>query len=143
MNAELEERLVKNYPTLFAGVNKSEQESLMSFGCECGDGWFELISSLCREIQAHITSTRYTGPPYEFFQIKEKFGGLRVYDNGRDDYISGLINMAEAASYFTCEKCGNLGQSCKHKTGGTWYATLCPVCAAAIDYVPALAQPKT
>ena len=39
-------------------------------------------------------------------QVKEKFGGLRFYYTGGDDYIRGLENMAESMSYRTCEVCG-------------------------------------
>lgn len=43
-------------------------------------------------------------------QIKEKFGGLRIYYNGQDPYIDGLISMAEAWAYRTCEECGKPGK---------------------------------
>lgn len=54
-------------------------------------------------------------------QIKEKFGGLRFYYNGGDDYIRGVVSMAEEMSYVTCETCGKPG---KLRQGG-WYQTLC------------------
>lgn len=54
-------------------------------------------------------------------QVKEKFGGLRFYYSGGDDYISGLKSMAESMSYVTCEECGNPG---KPNSGG-WIRTLC------------------
>lgn len=45
-------------------------------------------------------------------QVKEKFGGLRFYyDNGDGNgYIDGLVSMAEAMSYVTCEVCGDSGK---------------------------------
>ena len=54
-------------------------------------------------------------------QVKEKFGGLRFYYNGGDDYVRGLVTMAESWADKTCEKCGNLGT---HRHGG-WIRTLC------------------
>ena len=54
-------------------------------------------------------------------QVKEKFGGLRFYYRGGDEYISGLCAMAESMSYVTCEECGNPG---KPSEGG-WIRTLC------------------
>jgi hypothetical protein len=56
-----------------------------------------------------------------FDQIKEKFGGLRIYFSGGDDYVSGVIGMAEDMSYKLCEVCGNKGNA--NKSG--WIATLC------------------
>lgn len=54
-------------------------------------------------------------------QIKEKFGGLRFYYEGGDDYVYGLVSMAEAWAANTCEKCGESG---KLRHGG-WIRTLC------------------
>lgn len=137
MSPELEEKLYTNYPALFALREKGPQASCMCFGCECSDGWYDILDSLCHDIQQHIKQGRYKlEQPYEFFQIKEKYGGLRVYDNGHDDYIAGLIHMAEAMSYKICETCGNKGQVCIPKNGGIWYSTKCPVCAEKHEYRP-------
>lgn len=54
-------------------------------------------------------------------QVKEKFGGLRFYYMGGDEYIRGLENMAESMSYRTCEVCGAPGTSTK----GGWIRVLC------------------
>lgn len=54
-------------------------------------------------------------------QVKEKFGGLRFYFNGGDEYIDGIVSMAESMSYRTCEVCGNPGSP----TDGGWIRTLC------------------
>jgi hypothetical protein len=54
-------------------------------------------------------------------QVKEKFGTLRFYYNGGDDFIDGLERMAESMSAVTCEECGNPGT----RTTGGWIRTLC------------------
>lgn len=54
-------------------------------------------------------------------QVKEKFAGLRFYYSGGDDYIDGVVSMAESMSYRTCEECGAPGTS----TQGGWVRTLC------------------
>jgi hypothetical protein len=54
-------------------------------------------------------------------QVKEKFGTLRFYYSGGDDYVSGLVSMAESMSAVTCEECGNPGK----QVGGGWITTLC------------------
>ena len=54
-------------------------------------------------------------------QVKEKFGTLRFYYNGGDEYISGLEHMADAMSAVTCEECGSPGVL---RNGG-WIRTLC------------------
>lgn len=54
-------------------------------------------------------------------QLKEKYGTLRFYVYGADDYVNGLIQMAEAMSVVTCETCGAPGEE---REGG-WIRTLC------------------
>ena len=56
-------------------------------------------------------------------QIKEKFGSLRIYLSQTNDYIDGLVNLAETLSAITCERCGDKG---KIYTIG-WHKALCPV----------------
>ena len=57
-------------------------------------------------------------------QVKEKFGTLRFYYSGGDDYISGLVSMAESMTGVTCEECGNPGTS----RGGGWIHVYCEPC---------------
>ena len=132
MSPELEQKLTEEFPELFKGRSRPKSESLMAFGCEHGDGWFDIIRCVCAAIENYLKRME-TRPDYEFFQIKEKFGTLRVYDNGHDEYIAGAIRMAENMSAFTCEVTGNPGRLCKK---GQWYRTLCDEQAEKDGYVP-------
>jgi hypothetical protein len=98
MKQELEENLTKKYPDLFKNRNKSPKETLICFGCECGDGWYKILDNLCGYIE-NLQKTRrsmlklkeefkteknkgyveFHCPPVVFDQIKEKYGTLRVY----------------------------------------------------------------
>jgi len=60
-------------------------------------------------------------------QVKEKFGTLRFYYQGGDEYIHGLVAMAESMTGVTCEECGNPGES----YSGGWVRTLCRPCEEA------------
>lgn len=103
---------------------KPPTESLMCFGCDNDDGWYDIISSMCSLIDKHLEGLETNKEkPYRFTQIKEKFGGLRVYNNWSDDYISGVIDMAESMSYKTCELTGMPGKLCSN---GSWIKTLSP-----------------
>lgn len=143
MEKELEKKLFEKYPTIFAGRSKSLLESLMSFGLECGSGWHDLIDELSGQIINHeenqarhlewkIKKGEVTEEdrmyPVEAVQVKEKFGGLRFYISGGDEYVRGLIDMAEGMSYQICEQCGQKG---KPNRGG-WITTLCDPCR--VDY---------
>jgi hypothetical protein len=132
MSPELEQKLASDFAELFKGVSKPNTESLMCYGCDHGDGWFNIIHSMCHAIESHLK--RDPRPEYEFVQIKEKFGTLRVYDSGHDEYIAGVIRMAENMSVFTCEITGKPGRLC---TSGHWYKTLCDEQAEKDGYIPA------
>ena len=60
-------------------------------------------------------------PAVTVTQIKEKFGCLRFYYVGGDEYVDGLVTMAEEMSSVTCEQCGQQG-SLRHKR---WLKTQC------------------
>ena len=133
MNAELEQKIFEEYPDLFQNRHKSNQESCMAWGIEFGDGWYDLIKNVCFEITQHeknVTNEkdayRYKKDyePVRFDQIKQKFGGLRIYYSGGDEHTRGVIDMAEAMSYCICEDCGNKGTPNK----GGWITTLCENC---------------
>lgn len=58
-------------------------------------------------------------------QVKEKYGTLRFYVYGGDDYTEGIVAMAEAMSSVTCEICGDVG---KERNERGWYSTRCDKC---------------
>ena len=147
MRPELDEKLCKDYPKIFANRNGDMTTTAMCWGFECGDGWYDIINALCHSIQEHIdwkNSTRerlLNNNPHNLkvpdeveqvvaAQVKEKFGTLRFYTDGGDDYTYGLINMAESMSAVTCEECGNKG----HRRHGGWVRTLCDVHAEEHGY---------
>ena len=143
MKPELDAQLCKRYPKMMVNRNRSMMETTMYWGFECGDGWFDILDQLMGNIQHHIdwkerqreVAIRFNSKaasgeirevPKEISQVtvdqvKEKFGTLRFYYTGGDDYIDGLVSMAESMSGVTCETCGNPGKS----TGGGWIKTVC------------------
>jgi hypothetical protein len=57
-------------------------------------------------------------------QVKEKFGSLRFYVSGGDQFTDGVVQMLELMSEVTCEKCGHPG-----KIGGKgWLSCRCDIC---------------
>lgn len=83
---------------------------------------------LLKRIGDWIYDKQPRGVPHMSFditQIKEKFGGLRFYYAGGDDYIDGMVDMAESMSYDTCETCGTT-----NNVGSTqgWIYTVCQPC---------------
>ncbi len=137
MTEEKDRLLSERYPEIFKDHRRGARETPASFGFDCSDGWFDIIDTLCKNIQHHLTYHRarnhMTNEEFEeriqvrAVQVKEKFGGLRFYVSGGDDYVRGLISMAEGFSFKTCEDCGHPGTQ---RTGG-WIRTLCDGCHAA------------
>jgi len=124
MKKELELKLVEKYPKIFCNYGGDKKETCMHWGFEHGDGWYNLLDVLCGNIQSHIDFMGVL-PQVVTTQVKEKFGGLRFYINGGDDYISGMISMTESMSYYICEKCGSTDDVAQ--TRG-WINTLCKKC---------------
>jgi len=116
--------LYEKYPDLFANKNKTPMQSCMAFGIECNLGWHDIISSVCYRIKQYEKNKKSDYYPVTFDQIKEKWGGLRIYYIGGDDYIRGVVDMAEEMSYKICERCGCPGSPNKHG----WITTLCDNC---------------
>jgi len=122
MRPELEAKLFTDFPNLFQGRYKPITESLIPFGCECGDGWFGIIYNLSKKISE-------LDPDAEATQVKEKYGGLRFYFTSQNDNyekIFELIQDAEDESYKTCEDCGTKENASPNEHG--WIKTLCPEC---------------
>jgi hypothetical protein len=113
MKDENEKYLTTTYPKMFPSNDGF-------WGFECSDGWFTIINMLCRNIQSHL-NWKQEIPQVVVKQVKEKFGGLRFYVEGGDEYTNGLISMAEAMSEHTCEVCGHPGET-RH---GGWIKVLC------------------
>lgn len=124
MDEKLEKELYKKYPKLFRQKDLSMQETCMNWGIETGTGWYWIIDQLCSCIQDYIDANNK--PQAEFVQVKEKFGQLRVYIDNADEYIRGMISLAETMSYVTCESCG-VTTGIIHTSG--YIKTLCKSCS--------------
>ena len=143
MKKELDEALCAKYPLIFRDRHANMQTTAMCWGFECGDGWFNILDQLMSNIQHHIdwkekqrnwaVTFNSKAKPEEFRevpelipqvtldQVKEKLGTLRFYYTGGDEYIRGMVTMAEAMSGTTCETCGNVGKF----RGKSWFYTSC------------------
>lgn len=122
MREELDKLLCEKYPKIFADRYKPMIETAMCWGFECGDGWFDLIDNLCKEIQWHLDkNSKKDTPQFVCDQVKEKFGTLRFYGHGGDEKIRAFIWFAESFSGKLCETCGKPGKL----RGDGWYYTAC------------------
>lgn len=126
MNQELEEQLFNDFPLLFR-KDHDMKNSLMGCGFECGDGWYELIRQLCKDIYPHVVKYKKNFPSDEYIcptvlQVKEKFGELRFYLDFASDEIWNLTERALQKSREICEVCGKPG---KIDYENRWYKSRC------------------
>lgn len=73
-----EKALYEKYPKIFADKDKAENESPISQGIECDNGWFVIIDTLCNNIQKHIDTS------FEERELAIKFNTMKsdaVADN--------------------------------------------------------------
>ena len=103
-----QESLYEKYPKFFRQKDLGIEKSCLAFRIETGPGWFTLIDRMCLAIKNRILN--HEELTFEFAQIKEKLGALRVYWDGGDDYIAGIVSMAGHMSSKICEQCGNVGK---------------------------------
>ena len=79
-----------------------------------GDGWVPLLEEMFDKLAA-------IGWKGEVRQIKEKFGGCRIYITGNED-AQAISDEYGGKSYHICEYCGNAGEL---RRDLDWILTLC------------------
>ena len=98
------------------------------FTYDVGKGWTEILANAFKQIAEAFDKVGADFSEFSVAQIKEKFGGLRIYTGAIDvsvaDQAYKIIDDAETESYVTCEYCGEPG---KPRKGG-WTKTLCDDC---------------
>lgn len=107
--------------------NKELQTPFELFGIECGDGWKSLYQPIIDWIADYNEKNKDVPDfvPIQIFQIKEKFGQLRIYVSYEPEELSEMIGKAESESEKTCEHCGS-----KNDVGTTigWISHFCRNC---------------
>lgn len=142
------DELIAKYPKIFVDY-EGNPGRVNWYGVP--DGWLPIIDKLCRSIQNYIDHTSRSVPNPDYIegkeydrsdktthkfiqqkpeqvtcvQMKEKFGGLRFYENGADKQVDGMISMAEDLCDHTCERCGS-EENIGYTTG--WVTVCCKPC---------------
>ena len=107
MRKELVDTLYERYPAIFAEFQRPDAEE-NGYKIWCKDGWFELINTLCEQLQ-YWAFTRKTPQPIAM-DVKEKFGALRFVAQNENAEQRGAIRMAQTMSTRLCEVCGAPGR---------------------------------
>lgn len=121
MNPKKEEALRAQFPQMLDEV----------VIIECGDGWYVLLQSLFnslaryKETEAHF---HRDVPPVEFYEIKQKFGALRLQFRGGDNRVHGIVTSAGRFSSYICENCGDAAIPTPEWYKARWVHTACAAC---------------
>jgi len=137
MTPEKEKTLLERHPRFLKQRSLPATKSCLGRGIECDDGWFDLLDNCLTKIDAayvRIPDVYKTEYFVTAAQIKEKFGGLRLYLDYSYDVnlpdppalldILNAIKEAEQVSFETCETCGAPGSL----RGKGWLRTACDSC---------------
>lgn len=123
MDIEKTEKLWKAFPHLYQGKDMGVRASLIPFGFECNDGWFDLILDLSKKLTELIEALPESEREHIYaMQVKEKYGELCFYMTSATNEMWDLIEEAEKKSTTICEICGQPGERYSHYG---WYSTMC------------------
>lgn len=133
-----QQELKSRYPDMLAKIHSFEHDK----------GWKDILEVLFDQIQRFeaviLFDKQYRTEseedwscmvadeqPYtkiEFAQIKEKFGGIRIYyDGGDHQTVRDLVREAEDFANITCESCGST-EFVKKQNNRGWIYTSCDNC---------------
>lgn len=79
-----------------------------------GKGWAPLVNRVFDKLETIKGSIKIV-------QVKEKWGGLRIYTDYSNKELDKVIYDVEKESLTICEECGEPGQL----RGKNWYYTAC------------------
>ena len=79
-----------------------------------GAGWAPLVNRVFDKLETIKGNVK-------IIQVKEKYGGLRVYTDYSNEELDKVIYDAEHESLEMCEQCGQPGKL----RGKSWYYTSC------------------
>jgi uncharacterized protein with HEPN domain/predicted RNase H-like HicB family nuclease len=125
--------LIERYPSLYceARTTPTSKECRFAIDGFCiGDGWHGIVDRLSAKLSAD--------PNLHVWQIKEKFGSLRVYFCDRDtpsdprlgEVKDAALDKATRESMRTCEICGKPGTLTRRRN---WVSVRCKPCLKVDD----------
>jgi uncharacterized protein with HEPN domain/predicted RNase H-like HicB family nuclease len=125
--------LIERYPSLYREARTTPTSKACRFAVDgfcIGDGWHALVDRLSAKLSAD--------PNLCVWQIKEKFGSLRVYFCDRDTpsdprlgkVTDAALDKAIRESVRTCEICGKPGTLTRRRN---WVSVRCKACLKVDD----------
>ena len=109
MKAKLASQIFTECPIIDRQRTLGPESSLMCFGFECDDGWYQLIYDLSVAIEQKARQLKENDVEEALLpsvsQVKEKFGRLHFNVHNIYEAFEELIDEAEEKSFQICELC--------------------------------------
>ena len=131
MNKDLENKLLEDFPWTEAKNVFTGEKLDFSISCECEDGWYSLIHNFCEEVKRLYKSKNANINELTIYQIKEKYGTLRIYLGNCIKGTEQIVQRYEMLSSKVCEVCGRKG---KMRINNGWIKVLCDSCKDKLGY---------
>ncbi len=100
-----DKQLILKYPELFGLPPFDPTKTLIGFGFEVNKGWLPILEKGFKKISEIINEGHIQD--FRICQVKEKFGGLRIYCNYYMDQVDEVIEAMEKECAHTCDLCGS------------------------------------
>lgn len=103
--------MIEKYPYLlprnvFSGKVSEDYDYSYIIGEYClPKGWFDLFLQMCEDIREPLERSGHLND-FMFMQVKEKYGSMRLYDNGATSEVHEILDKYEFLSTQVCSECG-------------------------------------
>lgn len=132
MTIEENKTLLTKYPFLIYKNNYNHFVAVDTYKYtmldDCPEGWKKLFLDMCEEIRIHLEKNSVEN--FQFIQVKEKYGALRVYCTYCPQELHNIIDKYEDLSEYVCVNCGAVAT--KQSTG--WICPYCDECASKLSH---------
>ena len=95
MNAALQNKLFEKYPEIFAQKDLDKTQTLMCWGICCGDGWYNIIDTLCHSIQQYCDAPHKDIISYERWLAEAQAKGDDLWAKTCEERLDKAIKTAE------------------------------------------------
>jgi hypothetical protein len=121
MRKELEQKVIARWPQWFN--TEGDVSHTAPRGFLHGEGWFDILWRLCGDLESLVEEfEQESGCQFEILQVKEKFGGLRIYVSGANDAMG---QRASKPPKWTRPAPARFVGNREHCGKGSWTKTLC------------------